>query len=154
MEPALPAPVPVPEVTERNQAKRQEETIMRRSIKINATLSISLALCAGAYAQNLYAEGRDVTPPKKGEYRQVGEMMLRGDAETLHKRRGYSPYAGRNFPTRPLWGDTHLHTDISLDARAFGVTISLDEAYWLARGEQVTATHGERVKLARPLDFE
>jgi hypothetical protein len=58
-------------VTERNQAKRQEETIMRRSIKINATLSISLALCAGAYAQNLYAEGQDVTPPKKGEYRQV-----------------------------------------------------------------------------------
>ena len=22
----------------------------------------------------------------------------------------YSPYAGRNFPTRPLFGDTHLHT--------------------------------------------
>ena len=24
--------------------------------------------------------------------------------------RPYSPYAGRNFPTRPLFGDTHLHT--------------------------------------------
>ncbi|MDP2324576.1 MAG: hypothetical protein Q8N51_11160, partial [Gammaproteobacteria bacterium] len=22
----------------------------------------------------------------------------------------FSPYAGRNFPTRVLWGDTHLHT--------------------------------------------
>src|SRR5262245_16903452 len=22
----------------------------------------------------------------------------------------YSPYAGRNFPTRPYFGDTHLHT--------------------------------------------
>ena len=22
----------------------------------------------------------------------------------------YSPYAGRNFPTQVLWGDTHLHT--------------------------------------------
>ena len=21
----------------------------------------------------------------------------------------YSPYAGRDFPNRPLWGDTHLH---------------------------------------------
>ena len=28
----------------------------------------------------------------------------------------YSPYAGRNFPTRPLFGDTHLHTGASFDA--------------------------------------
>ena len=26
----------------------------------------------------------------------------------------YSPYAGRNFPTKLLWGDTHLHTNLSL----------------------------------------
>ena len=32
----------------------------------------------------------------------------------------YSPYAGRNFPTRPFFGDTHLHTGFSLDAGAFG----------------------------------
>ena len=24
------------------------------------------------------------------------------------KAPGYSPYAGRNFPSRVLWGDTHL----------------------------------------------
>jgi len=26
----------------------------------------------------------------------------------------YSPYAGHNFPTRPFFGDTHLHTAASL----------------------------------------
>jgi hypothetical protein len=65
----------------------------------------------------------------------------------------YSPYSGRDFPTRVLWGDTHLHTSNSLDARALGVTLSPDEAYRFARGEEVTATHGERLKLSRPLDF-
>jgi len=69
------------------------------------------------------------------------------------KKPGYSPYAGRNFPTMVLWGDTHLHTALSLDARAFGVTLGLADAYRLARGEEVTASHGERVKLSRPLDW-
>ena len=65
----------------------------------------------------------------------------------------YSPYAGRNFPTRVLWGDTHLHTSLSLDARALGVTLTPADAYRFARGEEVIATHGERLKLSRPLDF-
>ena len=28
----------------------------------------------------------------------------------------YSPYAGRQFPTKVLFGDTHLHTAVSVDA--------------------------------------
>ena len=69
------------------------------------------------------------------------------------KKPGYSPYAGRNFPTMVLWGDTHLHTSLSLDARAFGVTLGPEEAYRFARGEEVTTSHGERVKLSRPLNW-
>ncbi len=65
----------------------------------------------------------------------------------------YSPYAGRNFPTRLLWGDTHLHTNLSLDARAGGVLLSPEDAYRFARGEEVTSSGGIRVKLGRPLDF-
>ncbi|MGL1590478.1 DUF3604 domain-containing protein, partial [Vibrio parahaemolyticus] len=41
-------------------------------------------------------------------------------AERVAQKPGYSPYAGRNFPTRPLFGDTHLHTSYSMDAGAFG----------------------------------
>ncbi len=69
------------------------------------------------------------------------------------KAPGYSPYAGRNFPSKVLWGDTHLHTSLSLDARAFGAILGPEQAYRFARGEEVTASHGERAKLSRPLDW-
>ena len=84
---------------------------------------------------------------------QVGEMTLTKDDVGLFKKRGFSPYAGRGYPTKILWGDTHLHTNLSLDARAFGVTLSPADAYRFARGEEVKSTHGERVKLSRPLDW-
>jgi hypothetical protein len=65
----------------------------------------------------------------------------------------YSPYADRDFPERPLWGDSHLHTALSMDAGGFGNRLGLKEAYRFARGEQVTASSGQPVRLARPLDW-
>ncbi|MGO7956393.1 DUF3604 domain-containing protein [Rhizobium leguminosarum] len=65
----------------------------------------------------------------------------------------YSPYAGRNFPTRPLFGDTHLHTGASFDAGAFGARLTPRDAYRFARGEEITASSGQPAKLSRPLDF-
>jgi hypothetical protein len=65
----------------------------------------------------------------------------------------YSPYANRDFPGRPLWGDSHLHTALSMDAGGFGNRLGLEEAYRFARGEQVTASSGQPVRLARPLDW-
>ena len=64
----------------------------------------------------------------------------------------YSPYAGRDFPTRVLWGDTHLHTAVSVDAGTM-CTIEQEDAFRFARGEEITTTHGLRAKLGRPLDF-
>jgi len=64
----------------------------------------------------------------------------------------YSPYAGRNFPTAVYWGDTHLHTAISVDAGTM-CTVEQEDAFRFARGEEITTTHGLRAKLGRPLDF-
>src|SRR5688500_3027457 len=77
----------------------------------------------------------------------------RTTAEQMFAKRPYSPYAGRNFPTRPFFGDTHLHTAISMDAGAFGARLGPREAYRLASGEEIMASSGQPVKLSRPLDF-
>jgi hypothetical protein len=74
-------------------------------------------------------------------------------AEQAFAKRPYSPYAGRNFPTRPLFGDTHLHTAFSFDAGAFGARLLPKDAYRFAKGEELTASSGQQVKLSRPLDF-
>jgi len=65
----------------------------------------------------------------------------------------YSPYAQRRFPSRPLWGDTHLHTGLSVDAGLFGARLGLEDAYKFARGEEVVSSTGQPAKLARPLDW-
>ena len=69
------------------------------------------------------------------------------------KRDDYSPYANRNFPTNVYWGDTHVHTGMSMDAGAFGARLEPTDAYRFARGEQITSSTGQDVKLSRPLDF-
>ncbi|MGC1954178.1 MAG: DUF3604 domain-containing protein, partial [Gammaproteobacteria bacterium] len=65
----------------------------------------------------------------------------------------YSPYAGRGFPTRPFFGDTHLHTSFSMDAGAFGARLGPRDAYRFARGEEIKSSSGQPAKLSRPLDF-
>jgi len=75
-------------------------------------------------------------------------------AESIHSAKpNYSPYAGRIFPTRPFFGDTHLHTAYSMDAGAFGARLGPRDAYRFARGNEVTSNTGQPVKLSRPLDF-
>ena len=81
------------------------------------------------------------------------------DAGTLdiknvaHNAPDYSPFVDRHVPDRVLWGDTHLHTKLSLDAGFFGNTLGPEQAYRFAMGEEVTSSTGERAKLIRPLDW-
>jgi hypothetical protein len=83
----------------------------------------------------------------------AGELS-RDKAGQVHASKPiYSPYANRNFPNRPLFGDTHLHTSFSMDAGAAGARLDPDDAFRFARGEQVTSSTGQPVKLSRPLDF-
>ena len=78
----------------------------------------------------------------------------KADMQKVHPTKPpYSPYAGRSFPTRPLFGDTHLHTGWSFDAGTFGAKLTPRDAYRFARGEELMSNTGQPVKLSRPLDF-
>lgn len=79
------------------------------------------------------------------------EAITKEDVAKVSKPQ-FSPYAGRNFPTKVLFGDTHLHTAISVDAGTMN-RVGQEDAYRFARGEEVSTTHGLRAKLSRPLDF-
>jgi hypothetical protein len=84
----------------------------------------------------------------------VGEMNIeKADVEKSMAERPYSPWARRGYPNRVYWGDTHLHTALSVDAGSFGNRLGMDEAYRFARGEEVTSSTGQSVRLSRPLDF-
>jgi Protein of unknown function (DUF3604) len=83
----------------------------------------------------------------------AGEQNPADLAKTFSSKPPYSPYAGRSFPTRPFFGDTHLHTAFSMDAGAFGAKLGPADAFKFARGEEVTSNTGQPVKLSRPLDF-
>jgi len=108
-------------------------------IAIGLTLLSGCLLVVAASSEAAPAkEGVAVTPTKES----VGKLATRH----------FSPYAGRNFPTRVFWGDTHLHTAISVDAGTM-CRIGQEDAFRFARGEEVTTTNGLRAKLSRPLDF-
>ena len=94
-----------------------------------------------------------LTPAVAEKHDPVGLTPTPEDAAGMAVQPHYSPYAGRGFPTQVYWGDTHVHTDNSLDARGFGVTIGPEEAFRFARGEEVTTSNGEQFKLSRPLDW-
>ncbi len=74
-------------------------------------------------------------------------------AEAEEARKRYSPYAGKNYPMRPYFGDTHHHTANSGDAFMGGNRLSPEQAYRFARGEEVVSSTGVPVRLSRPMDF-
>lgn len=102
-------------------------------------VTLGLLLAADALAQAVDAD--------------IGTLDKAAADRVFPSKPPYSPYAGRNFPTRPLFGDTHLHTAYSMDAGAFGARLTPKDAYRFARGEELTSSTGQRVKLSRPLDF-
>ncbi len=79
------------------------------------------------------------------------EAITKADVAHLSQPQ-FSPYAGRNYPTRVLWGDTHLHTAVSVDAGTM-CRVGQEDAFRFARGEEIATTYGLRAKLSRPLDF-
>ena len=109
------------------------------------TLWIVFISCMAGFALPALAAEQPITD--------VGTLDKTSAEEAFPAKPPYSPYAGRNFPTRPFFGDTHVHTSFSMDAGAFGCRLGPRDAYRFGKGEEVTASSGQRVKLSRPLDF-
>jgi len=115
-----------------------DQTHMRISKHAGVSAMLTLIL---VFSQSSFSAGGGLVTDDTSSLVSVGEK------ET------YSPYAQRDFPDTPLWGDTHLHTAISFDAGAFGATLLPADAYRFARGEEVISSTGLPVRLSRPLDF-
>ena len=109
--------------------------------RISGVTGTALLILTLSLSQNAFAGGGGLVTDD--------EASLSSAART----EPYSPYAQRNFPNLPLWGDTHLHTAISFDAGAFGARLLPPDAYRFAKGEEVISSTGQPVRLSRPLDF-
>ena len=73
----------------------------------------------------------------------------------MQEQKSYSLQVNASYPANLYWGDTHLHTNLSIDANSWGRNKNLgpEEAYRFAQGEKVTAHNGMQAQLKRPLDF-
>src|SRR6202040_2918555 len=106
-------------------------------------------MLASVFAVALFVAGAAAQNPTTD----VGTLDKQSAEKGFPSKPIYSPYAGRNFPTRPFFGDTHLHTAASFDAGAFGARLGPRDALRFARGEEVMASSGQPATLSRPLDF-
>ena len=59
------------------------------------------------------------------------------------KKPDYSPYPGQKFPNRVYWGVAHVHTGFSFDSGMFGVTLTPDDLFRVARGGEVVIDNGQ-----------
>ncbi|WP_068113155.1 DUF3604 domain-containing protein [Tropicimonas marinistellae] len=74
-------------------------------------------------------------------------------AQAVEGTAAYSPFVGRAYPDRVLFGDLHFHTEISFDAGLIGTSLTMHDAFRIARGEKIVSNTGQPVQLVRPLDF-
>ena len=112
---------------------RIETRVLHFALTIKRVISYGAALVV-----TTTAFGQDILPP---------EELVQPPQEE------YSPFADDHFPTRVLFGDTHLHTSWSADAGMVDASRGPETAYRVSRGEAVTSHTGWTVKLHRPLDF-
>ncbi len=119
----------------------QHPTIrMKMNIK-SLTYTLISSLCSAALFAATPASAQDAGAP-------AADLL-----SAAYTGKAYSPYARRSFPEKPLWGDSHLHSNLSMDAGLFGNRLSPRDAYRFARGEEVVSSTGQAVRLSRPLDW-
>ena len=110
-----------------------------RRIRHWGLAALALGLLSGALSRTAAAQA---TPPNEPARKPVEA-----------KKPDYSPYPDRKIPTRVLWGVAHVHTGFSFDSGMFGVTLTPEDLFRVARGGEVVTDNGQRFKQDRPLDW-
>jgi hypothetical protein len=136
-------------------------TIRARTSLLNSSavglalgLAAALSFAHGAYAQTAPIANEDVAAKAAFDDDDgVKEEFGAGTPQQEAAKKTFSPYAGRKYPMRPFFGDTHHHTANSGDAFMGGARLMPEQAYRFARGEEVVSSTGVPAKLSRPLDF-
>lgn len=114
-----------------------------------------LAIAAIAAAAYVYVQSRLSTPLMSDEALAERIETVAAQNETAFDAPDPEPaFYPAPIATRNVYfGDLHVHSELSFDAFIFGNRMSLDDAYRFARGEQIETVVGEKMQLARPLDF-
>ncbi|MFK7977086.1 MAG: DUF3604 domain-containing protein [Halioglobus sp.] len=81
------------------------------------------------------------------------DYALQDDAKVFVPAFEARPETPHNPDKNVYWGELHVHTQESFDAKLFGTTLSIEDAYRFSRGETLTGDGGETMQLSRPLDF-
>ena len=136
----------------------QKRLLTTSSIAIGVAAGLALVFCfpGKAQAQSAAPEASEADVSLKGAFDAddgVGRETKPETPAANETKKRYSPYAGRTYPTRVYFGDTHHHTANSGDAFMGGNKLTPEQAYRFARGEEVMSSSGVPAKLSRPLDF-
>ncbi len=119
-----------------------------------AVLTLALSCAHSAMAQTAAAASDEVVVKGAVDHYDGEDHARKPETPAqVEAKKKYSPYAGRKFPTRVFFGDTHHHTANSGDAFMAGDRLTPEQAYRFARGEEVVSSTGVPAKLSRPLDF-
>jgi len=127
-------------------------------VKFKNTLMLALVAIAfyGGWLFNQQSgvsgitEARDTNPTLQAKAEKTGYVAA---VQIRNQDPHYSPVADQPLQKQVFWGDTHLHSNFSMDAFIFGNTLGPDDAYRFAKGEKVMATKGQPAQLREPLDF-
>ncbi len=106
---------------------------MKRGFTQTSSLTVAAVVtaCAAAASIGVTLAGQSAQSPPPAS-QGAGTLDKQKAEKVFPAKTPYSPYAGRNYPTRPYFGDTHLHTSFSMDAGAFGARLGPRDAYRFA----------------------
>ena len=122
--------------------------LIKKKISISIMLALGIVFSLSGCGQKDDEQTKKTTSPES--HNKNGAAAHSPDA----MQSSYSPYVGRDHPENVYFGDTHLHTSISLDAYGDGNTkVGPDEAYRWAKGETIASDNGIPARISRPLDF-